>query len=96
MAPAGSTCKEVHEPYTAVADYSVVISKQETNSTPAKSSIVSLGQRGIRSNAGVDALLECPVCTNLMYSPIYQVSMPLVFPSFFCNCFCIFSLPTGV
>ncbi|KAI6696658.1 hypothetical protein NL676_016777 [Syzygium grande] len=72
MAPAGSTCKEVHEPYTAVADYSVVISKQETNSTPAKSSIVSLGQRGIRSNAGVDALLECPVCTNLMYSPIYQ------------------------
>lgn len=72
MAPAGGTCKEVHEPYPAAADYSVVISKQETTSTPAKSSIFSPGQRGICSSAGVDALLECPVCTNFMYSPIYQ------------------------
>lgn len=82
MAPAGGTCKEVHEPYPAAADYGVVISKQETTSTPAKSSIFSPGQRGICSSAGVDALLECPVCTNFMYSPIYQVSLLLVFPGF--------------
>ncbi|KAJ4705539.1 E3 ubiquitin-protein ligase [Melia azedarach] len=30
------------------------------------------GKNGIYSNNGVHELLECPVCTNLMYPPIHQ------------------------
>lgn len=33
-------------------------------------------KRGMTSNTAVHELLECPVCTNVMYPPIHQVITP--------------------
>lgn len=73
MAPGGSACKEVLESHPAVADYDISMAKTETNSTPAKPAVSIAGKAGLHSNNGVYELLECPVCTNLMYPPIHQV-----------------------
>jgi E3 ubiquitin-protein ligase SIAH1 len=73
MAPGGSAFKEVLEFHSTVADCDVASSKSENNITPTKGSVVLGGKHGVYSNNGVHELLECPVCTNLMYPPIHQV-----------------------
>ncbi|WCJ34040.1 Protein with RING/U-box and TRAF-like domains [Euphorbia peplus] len=69
MAPAGAACKEVLESHPPAADYDIKPSKSETNT---KAASVLGGRQGIYSNNGVHELLDCPVCTNLMYPPIHQ------------------------
>ncbi|KAF9664783.1 hypothetical protein SADUNF_Sadunf16G0053900 [Salix dunnii] len=69
MAPGGSTFKEVLE---AVADCDIATSKSENNITSIKGTVSLSGKQGAYSNNGVHELLECPVCTNLMYPPIHQ------------------------
>ncbi|KAF9680725.1 hypothetical protein SADUNF_Sadunf06G0151400 [Salix dunnii] len=72
MAPGGSAFKEVLESHSTVADCDVANSKSENNITPTKGTVVLGGKHGFYSNNGVHELLECPVCTNLMYPPIHQ------------------------
>lgn len=77
MAPGGSTYKEVLESHSTVADYDIAITKADANLTPAKAATVLGGKRGFSTPNGVHDLLECPVCTSLMYPPIYQVCCQL-------------------
>ncbi|KAK8972499.1 hypothetical protein V6N11_081614 [Hibiscus sabdariffa] len=72
MAPGGSACKEVVESHSPVADYDIASTKTESNPTTMKNAVSFVGKHGIHSNNGVYELLECPVCTNLMYPPIHQ------------------------
>ncbi|KAJ9695567.1 hypothetical protein PVL29_010848 [Vitis rotundifolia] len=72
MAPGGSTYKEVLESHSTVTDYDIAMTKADTNLTPAKTTAGLGGKKGISSPNGVHELLECPVCTSLMYPPIYQ------------------------
>ncbi|MBA0793306.1 hypothetical protein Gohar_017722 [Gossypium harknessii] len=85
MAPGGSACKEVIESHSPVADYDIASAKSESNNatsttttTTMKTSVNLVGKHGIHSNNGVYELLECPVCTNLMYPPIHQVCSPCI------------------
>lgn len=71
MAPGGSACKEVLESYST--DYDIAMAKLDNNSTPTRATTGSGGKQGIYSTNGVHELLECPVCTCLMYPPIHQV-----------------------
>lgn len=80
MAPGGNACKEVIESHSPVADYDIASAKSESNNATSttttatmKTSVNLVGKHGIHSNNGVYELLECPVCTNLMYPPIHQV-----------------------
>ncbi|KAJ0246710.1 E3 ubiquitin-protein ligase SINAT2 [Hirschfeldia incana] len=75
MAPGGSALKEVLESTSTGMDYEVKIARVESNNSnnkPTKSSSAGVGKYGMHSNNGVYELLECPVCTNLMYPPIHQ------------------------
>lgn len=77
MAPGGSALKEVLESTSTGMDYEVKMAKAEvnnnTNNKPTKSGSAGVAKYGMHSNNGVYELLECPVCTNLMYPPIHQV-----------------------
>lgn len=77
MAPGGSACKEVLESRQSqtFSDYDTAKAKSESNSnsTHKKTGSGLGGRHGISSKSGVHALLECPVCKNLMYPPIHQV-----------------------
>jgi E3 ubiquitin-protein ligase SIAH1 len=84
MAPGGSIFKEVLESHVMSSDYETGKAKSEAkiNSTLTKSTTVGLnGKNGTSSKNGVHDLLGCPVCNNLMYPPIHQVTC-LQFPSF--------------
>ena len=85
MAPGGSACKEVFESHMKFSNYDLAIAmpKVEKNSTPVKTIIGSGERRGMASSNGVHELLECPVCTNLMYPPIHQVCFQSQFFSSF-------------
>ncbi|XP_022967857.1 E3 ubiquitin-protein ligase SINAT2-like isoform X2 [Cucurbita maxima] len=72
MAPGSSTCKEVVDSHPSVSGHDIAMSKSENNSTSSKVLLGSSGKLGVYSTNGVQELLECPVCTNLMYPPIYQ------------------------
>ena len=59
------------------------LSKPHSNSGNNNSTVSSAGHP---STTSVHELLECPVCTNSMYPPIHQVSLPfqyLLWISFF-------------
>lgn len=71
MAPGGSALKEALESNSTGLDYEVKMSRVETNSKPTKSGSGPIGK--FHSSNGVYELLECLVCTNLMYPPIHQV-----------------------
>lgn len=75
MAPGGSACKEVVESHSIIADYGLATMKAETNTTSnaSKTTNTVIGKHGISTTNGVHELLECPVCTSLMYPPIHQV-----------------------
>ena len=73
MAPGGTTYKEALESNWIGLDYEVRMSKVEATNKPAKSASVSIGKIRSSNGSGVHELLECPVCTNLMYPPINQV-----------------------
>lgn len=73
MAPGPSTCKVVLESHYTVSDYDIAMSKSESTSSLNKNSPGMGGKHGIYSTNGVHELLECPVCTSLMYPPIHQV-----------------------
>lgn len=73
MAPGGSALKETVETNSTGLDYEVKMAKVEANSKPTKSGSGSIGKYGMHSSNGVYELLECLVCTNLMYPPIHQV-----------------------
>ena len=74
MAPGGSALKEVLESTSTGMDYEVKMAKAEVNNNkPTKSGSAGVGKYGMHSNNGVYELLECPVCTNVMYPPIHQV-----------------------
>ncbi|KAH0930699.1 hypothetical protein HID58_016426 [Brassica napus] len=59
--PGGNAFKESN---STGLDYEVKMSKVEANNKPAR--------YGIHSSNGVYELLDCLVCTNLMYPPIFQ------------------------
>lgn len=73
MAPGGGVCKEVVDSHTKYVKYDVVMAKAEKSNTPVKTGIGSGDKHGMPSTNGVHELLECAVCTSLMYPPIYQV-----------------------
>ncbi|BBH07485.1 seven in absentia of Arabidopsis 2 [Prunus dulcis] len=54
------------------ANYDMAMAKLETGSMLNKTSPGLGGKNGLYSTNGVHELLECPVCTNLMYPPIHQ------------------------
>lgn len=78
MAPGGGACKEVVDSHPPFVDYDIATTKSESNTTTVKSAISFVGKHGNHSNNGVYELLQCPVCTNLMYPPINQVC-PLIY-----------------
>lgn len=88
MAPGTSACKEVVDSHPSVSGHDIAVSKSESNSNSNSNSnsastkvLLGLGGKlGVYSTNGVQELLECPVCTNLMYPPIYQVCA--LFPVF--------------
>lgn len=82
MAPGGSTFKEVLESQSPVTDYDVAIPKSESTSAATKPSPNSGGKSSVYSTNGVHELLECPVCTSLMYPPIHQVHIQTFFHCF--------------
>lgn len=71
--PGGNAFKESLESNSTGLDYEFKMSKAEASNKPARSASVSIGKYGIHSSNGVYELLECLVCTNLMYPPIFQV-----------------------
>lgn len=76
MAPGSSVFKEVLESHLLSSEYETGKAKSEArsnSSTFSKSSVSSNGKNGISSKNGVQDLLGCPVCKNLMYPPIHQV-----------------------
>lgn len=74
MAPGGGICKEVIESSIAFADYDMATSNVELRGSPCRKATTGCGGNlGTTSNNDVHELLECPVCLNLMYPPIYQV-----------------------
>ncbi|KAG2285133.1 hypothetical protein Bca4012_034411 [Brassica carinata] len=70
--PGGNAFKESLESNSTGLDYEFKMSKAEASNKPARSASVSIGKYGIHSSNGVYELLECLVCTNLMYPPIFQ------------------------
>uniref|UniRef100_A0A6P3ZTW1 RING-type E3 ubiquitin transferase n=1 Tax=Ziziphus jujuba TaxID=326968 RepID=A0A6P3ZTW1_ZIZJJ len=73
MSPRGSFCREVIEAHISCGDSDVATSNAEARSSPFKKAASSLsGNLGMASTNDVHELLECPVCMNLMYPPIYQ------------------------
>ncbi|KAL8136212.1 hypothetical protein AgCh_010707 [Apium graveolens] len=72
MAPDGGVCKQVVESHPKHVKYDVGMGKMERNNTLIKSAIVLGEKHRVPSINGVHELLECPVCTSLMYPPIYQ------------------------
>lgn len=75
MSPGGSFCKEMIESHSTYGDSDdVATSNAELRSSPFKKAVSSLSANlGMASTNDVHELLECPVCMNLMYPPIYQV-----------------------
>ncbi|KAK6233466.1 hypothetical protein QUC31_005872 [Theobroma cacao] len=73
MAPGGGICKDVIESRVAFADYDMATSSMELRGSPLRKAATGLGGNlGATSTNDVHELLECPVCVNLMYPPIYQ------------------------
>lgn len=68
MAPGGGVWKDVIESRPKMLKYDVATTKMDKNITR-----VATGKHGIQSTNSVHELLECPVCTTLMYPPIHQV-----------------------
>ncbi|XP_030955705.1 E3 ubiquitin-protein ligase SINAT2-like [Quercus robur] len=66
-------CKEVTESCTTSMDSDLATSSAELGSSNYRKADPGLsGNPGRPSNNDVHDLLECPVCMNLMYPPIYQ------------------------
>ncbi|KAF5725505.1 E3 ubiquitin-protein ligase SINAT2 -like protein [Tripterygium wilfordii] len=76
MAPGGIIWKEVIESPILFSDYgmSMTLNAEQRGSPLSKTSNQSIGNLGMSSNNDVHELLECPVCVNLMYPPIFQCS----------------------
>lgn len=76
MVPGAIICKEAIaiESRIGFVDYDMSTSNVELRSSPFRKTATGLGGNlGTNSNNDVQGLLECPVCMNLMYPPIYQV-----------------------
>lgn len=71
MYAGGGFCHEVTESCIASADLNPASSSAELRSSAYRKAGPGLG--GNPGNNDVHELLECPVCMNLMYPPIYQV-----------------------
>lgn len=65
--------KGVLESRLTVSDYDMAMAKSETVGAMNKPTPALGGKHGLYSTNGVHELLECPVCTSLMYPPIHQV-----------------------
>ncbi|XP_065861737.1 E3 ubiquitin-protein ligase SINAT2-like [Euphorbia lathyris] len=73
MAPGGILCKEMIESRISFADYDTSTSSSELRDSPFRKATSRFsGNVGTSSTSDVQNLLECPVCMNLMYPPIYQ------------------------
>ncbi|KAL9674383.1 hypothetical protein QQ045_030655 [Rhodiola kirilowii] len=72
MAPGGSTLKEVIETHLISEDYGRPMAKSEVTTATTKVTSSLISKHGLSSTNGVNELLECPVCTSLMYPPIHQ------------------------
>lgn len=73
MAPGGNNYQDIVDPRTAFADYGIAPESSEFKGSPFRKSVAVGGKHGVGSNTAVHELLECPVCLNMMYPPIYQV-----------------------
>lgn len=71
MAPGGGICKEMIESHVVFGNnnYGMASTNVELRCSPCRKATTGLGT----SNNDVHELLDCPVCLNLMYPPIYQV-----------------------
>ncbi|KAK6925723.1 Seven-in-absentia protein, TRAF-like domain [Dillenia turbinata] len=73
MAPSGTISKEVVKSNTASSDYYSPSGDLESRNSPSrKAAAAHPGHGRVSSHNEVQELLECPVCTNLMYPPIHQ------------------------
>lgn len=80
MAP-GVKSKGVLKSRLTVPDYDMA--KSETGAALSKPTPGLGGKHGLYSTNGVHELLECPVCTSLMYPPIHQVHLQFRLSVFF-------------
>lgn len=71
----GVKSKGVLESCQTVSDYDMAMAKSETVGALNKPTPGLGGKHGLYSTNGVHELLECPVCTSLMYPPIHQVHL---------------------
>lgn len=82
MAP-GVRSEGVLEYCLTVPDYDMAMAKSETGGALSKPTHGLGGKHGLYSTNGVHELLECPVCTSLMYPPIHQVHLQFRLAVFF-------------
>lgn len=75
MSPGGNFYEDVIESHITSGDSDdLATSNAELRSSPFKKTVSCLsGNLEMASTNDVHELLECPVCMNLMYPPIYQV-----------------------
>ena len=69
--------EDVMEAHSKFLRYDVVMAKADKTNMVTKSTSRSAEKHTKPSNNGVYELLECPMCTNLMYPPIHQVCLIL-------------------
>lgn len=77
MAPGGGVCKDVIESHPKTLKYDVATTKTDKSVTRIATGVS--GKHGMQSTNGVHELLECPVCSTLMYPPIHQVCFYTVY-----------------
>lgn len=73
MTPVGGVYKELVESYPKPGEYDAGMAKMEKNNIPVRNVVEAGENHRISLTSEVHELLECPVCTSLMYPPIHQV-----------------------
>ena len=74
MSPGGGFGQQITESCITFVDLNAAMSNLELRSSPFKKTASNPNiNLGTSSTNDVHELLECPVCMNLMYPPIYQV-----------------------
>ncbi|PWA96389.1 K+ efflux antiporter 3 [Artemisia annua] len=71
MAPGGGVCKDVIESHPTTLKYDVATTKTDKSVTRIATGVSR--KHGMQSTNGVHELLECPVCSTLMYPLIHQI-----------------------
>uniref|UniRef100_A0A2P2K2Z3 RING-type E3 ubiquitin transferase n=2 Tax=Rhizophora mucronata TaxID=61149 RepID=A0A2P2K2Z3_RHIMU len=72
MAPGGIISEQMNELCVAMEVSTMATCNAELRDSPCRKAAAHLGRNLGTSTSNVQELLECPVCWNLMFPPIYQ------------------------